>query len=585
MEMTIMRGHDLYHAFVAGAKKLIEKKQHLNRINVFPVPDGDTGTNMSYLMQTIINQAKPSDNISETLESIADAAITGSRGNSGIIFSEYFNGLYEKMKGKAHAKLDDFKEAVSHAIYKAHQALVEPVEGTILTVIRKSFLSATDSEDFHSYFKTSYEEAKKALKETTEQLEVLKKNGVVDAGAEGFTAFLEGIDYYLTTGKTDIDHTETVDVIEETQHYHDMDVTERYCTEALMINMNRTPAEVKEALKPFGTSLIVSGRSEKMRLHIHTDNPEDVFLKLHDFGQVLEQKVDDMVRQQEALREDHPKVAIVADTIADISQELKDKYHIHTLPLNMMVDGINYLDRVTITTDTFYALLQKADEFSSSQPDQKTIERTLSLLEEHYDDIIVITVASKLSGTYQAIGKYAEGKDNITVFDSRLNSGAEGLLAVEAAKRAMSGDDKDTILAALENKRKNTKIYVSVNTLKYMVKNGRVSKVTGLIGKLMNLKPVISLDEEGGGIIAEKALSIKSNEKKILKLLKQRPIKEYSIVHALAPERARAFTEKVKAIAGKDPAYTTTISPIISMNSGIGAIAVSVTFDDEESEA
>ncbi len=580
-----MRGHDLYHAFVAGAKKLIEKKQHLNRINVFPVPDGDTGTNMSYLMQTIINQAKPSDNLSDTLESIADAAITGSRGNSGIIFAEYFNGLYEKMKGKAHAKLDDFKEAVSHAIYKAHGALVEPVEGTILTVIRKAFLSATDSTDFTSYFKTSYEEAKIALKETTEQLQVLKDNGVVDAGAEGFTAFLEGIDYYLTTGETEVDHQDETETVEESYHHHDMDVSERYCTEALMINMNRTPMEVKEALKPFGTSLIVSGRQDKMRLHIHTDNPEDVFLKLHDYGQVLEQKVDDMVRQQEALREDHPRVAIVADTIADISRELKDKYHIHTLPLNMMVDGINYLDRVTITTATFYALLQKADEFSSSQPDQKTIERTLSLLEEHYDSIIVITVASKLSGTHQAISKYAEDKDNITVFDSRLNSGAEGMLALEAAKMAKAGKDKDEILSMLEEKRKNTKIYVSVNTLKYMVKNGRVSKVTGLIGKLVNLKPVISLDEEGGGIIAEKALSIKGNEKKILKLLKERPIEQYAIVHALAPERAKAFTEKIKRIAGKDPEYITTISPIISMNSGIGAIAVSVTFKEDESEA
>ncbi len=93
MEMMTIKGNELYNAFIAGARKLIGKKDHLNKINVFPVPDGDTGTNMSYLMQTIINEAKPSEDLSETMESIANAAITGSRGNSGIIFAEYFNGL------------------------------------------------------------------------------------------------------------------------------------------------------------------------------------------------------------------------------------------------------------------------------------------------------------------------------------------------------------------------------------------------------------------------------------------------------------------------------------------------------------
>jgi hypothetical protein len=112
MELVTFQGNDLYHAFLSGAHKLISIKHHLNNINVFPVPDGDTGSNMSYLMQTIINEARPSDDFSETMESIASAALSGSRGNSGIIFAEYFSGLSEKLKGKPLVKLDEFMDAV-----------------------------------------------------------------------------------------------------------------------------------------------------------------------------------------------------------------------------------------------------------------------------------------------------------------------------------------------------------------------------------------------------------------------------------------------------------------------------------------
>ncbi|MBN2696281.1 MAG: DAK2 domain-containing protein, partial [Bacilli bacterium] len=345
MALLTMKGNDIYNAFLAGARNLISNKHHLNQINVFPVPDGDTGSNMSYLMQTIINEARPSENLSDTLESIANAAINGSRGNSGIIFAEYFNGLYERLRGQAHAKLEDFSEAVKHATQKAYQAIMNPGEGTILTVLRKAFDIPGKHDNFESYFKTSLAQAKIALAETTEQLEVLKKNGVVDAGASGFTAFLEGINYYLETGTTDIPVHEEVEEIVE---HHEMIVDERYCTEALMINVNRGPEDLKQIFKDYGSSLIVSGRSEKMLIHIHTDNPDKFFLELRKYGQVLEQKIDDMIRQQQAISVEHPKIAIVTDSIADIPEAFMNEYHVHMLPMNLLIDDVSYLDRLSV---------------------------------------------------------------------------------------------------------------------------------------------------------------------------------------------------------------------------------------------
>lgn len=579
MEILTLKGFDLYQAFIAGARKLISQKKHLNQINVFPVPDGDTGSNMSFLMQTIINEAKPSDNLSETAESIANAAIVGSRGNSGIIFAEFFNGLYERLKGKAKAGLDDFVEAVKHATQKAYKAIMNPVEGTILTVLRKAFDISGNHKDFNSYFKVSLEQAKKALAETTEQLEVLKKNGVVDAGAEGFTAFLEGINYYLETGVAEIPVAEEEAIT--VADIHEMTVTERYCTEALLINVNRTAEDLKQTFKDYGSSLIVSGRSEKMRIHIHTDNPETFFLKLREFGQVLEQKIDDMIRQQQAIAAVHPKIALVTDSIADIPMELMDKYQISFLPMHLLVDDVSYLDRLSVTTDTFYELLKVARSFSSAQPDRRTIERTLDFLADHYEHVLVVTVAERLSGTYNAISQYAKTNPKVTVFDSKQNSGAEGLLVLEAAKLIWDEKPLDEVLRKLELYRSRTKIYVSVKTLKYMVRQGRVGKATGLLAKILNLKPVISLDSDGAGLIKEKAFSLKKNENQILDLLRKAPVQEYIMVHSLEPERAEKLARRIENAIGIKPTYTTMISPIVAMNAGIGAIGVAAIFERE----
>lgn len=579
MNLAIMTGRELYNAIISGAKKILNERTHLNKINVFPVPDGDTGNNMSYMMQRIISDSKPSDSISDAMESIANAAISGSRGNSGIIFAEYLNGLYEHLKGKNTVYLEEFHEGIRNGVKKAYEALMNPVEGTILTVLRKSFDIEVTGDDFVEYFEKILERAKIALAETTNELEVLRINKVVDAGASGFTSFLEGMTQYIRTNEAVVYN--EVDDIDHEEVAHDMIVDERYCTEALLTNVKMGTLELREHFKDLGNSLIVSGRVDKMRMHIHTNTPEEVFYRLRDYATIIEQKVDDMIRQQQALTPGHPKIAIVTDSIADIPNEVKDKYQIHLLPINLMVDNVSYLDKVTITTSTFYKMMDEVESFSSSQPDRMSIERNLKYLEEHYDDIIVVTVASKLSGTYNAIYQYAKNNPKVHVVDSRQNSGAQGLVALEVAKLIEQGKSKDEILNEIENFIDRTKIYVSVKTLKYMVKMGRLKKVTGLIAKVINLKPVISLSKEGEGIIKTKAFSLSGNIKKILKLAKQQKVTQYIMVHAQSENRANKLALKLEKILGFKPLYTTEISPVVAMNAGIGAVAVALTYETE----
>lgn len=578
MELILLDGQELYKAIIGGAKRLIMDKHDLNRINVFPVADGDTGSNMAFLMQTIINEAKPGLTVSDTLESVASASLSGSRGNSGLIFSEYLYGLYEHLRGKVTATIHDFSDAFRYATKKAYQAILNPVEGTILTVLRKASETEATQKDFGSYFGETLNVAKKALIETTEELAVLKASNVVDAGAKGFTDFIEGIHHYFVTGEFDMSDIIQIEAAMEDIHIEESE--ERYCTEALIMNSNKSSDELKKLFASDGSSLIVSGRVDKTRLHIHTNHPDQFFLKLSEFGQIVEQKVDDMHRQLDAVRQPHPSIAILTDSIADVPEKLMDKHQIHLLPIGLLVDDVPYLDKVTISSETFYQLLKKADHFSSSQPNQKQIERTLDFLLDHYKEVLIITVSSQMSGTYNAFVQYAKDHPEVKVFDSKQNSGAEGLVVLEAAKLVEAGKSTNEIIEQLTDFTKRTKIYVSVNTLKYMVKQGRVSKVTGLVAKLMNLKPVIGIDESGKGEIVQKALSLRGNVRQILKLVSKGKVSQYIIVHSEAESRANKLAEKIEKITGFKPLYTMSISPVVSMNAGLGTIAVALTYEN-----
>jgi DegV family protein with EDD domain len=192
-----------------------------------------------------------------------------------------------------------------------------------------------------------------------------------------------------------------------------------------------------------------------------------------------------------------------------------------------------------------------------------------------------------MSGTYntfvEAANKFSETK--ISVINSKQNSGAEGLLVLRAAQLIDQNLPFEEIVKQIEDLTAKSKILVSVKTLKYMVRSGRVSKVTGLVGKIMNLKPVISIDENGKGIIFDKGLSIKSSNKKIQKHIEEVVLKygidTYAIVHANAEDRASEYAERFEKIIGKKPAYIMDISTIVAMNAGIGTVAIAYIRGDK----
>ena len=576
-----------YHSFMAGAKEVIRRKNHLNDINVFPVADGDTGSNLASLMQSILSKSDLDQSNEKTFESIIDAALIGARGNSGIIFASYLNGLLSTLSDKETIDLDVFSASLEAAIPYAYDAIETPVEGTMITLMREFseiVNGLKDSvNDFASTLDKALESLRGSLQKTRVAMKKLRNADVVDAGAKGFVYFLEGFTLYVKTGKDlPLEIAEDIEAI-ATQHLDFGDENYRYCTEALIKGTNLPHKTIKSSLKSLGDSLVVAGNERTVRVHIHTDQPQDVFYHLRDFGSILEQKVDDMQKQHEIVHHRKFNTALVTDSIADLPKSYVDDHQIHVFPISLMIEDSNYYDKLTISSENFYKFMDTLTTYpKSAQPNLKQVENFYSFLSTYYENIVVLSVSQKMSGTYnvfkQAAKTLENSKTKIEVIDSRQNSGAEGLLVMKAQEWIEEGKSIDEIKTMLETMRAKTRILVSVKTLKYMVRSGRLSKVTGLVGKVLNLKPVVSIDDSGEGIIFEKALSLSKATKKIkehvLKIHQENGVERFAIVHANAQDRADEYATMFEELLGIKPAYIMDISTVVAMNAGIGTVAI-----------
>ena len=592
MSIKYLNGKRLYYAFLSGAREVIDQKDQLNRINVFPVPDGDTGTNLTSTINNMIQEVHAEKNVNLTLQAMADAALSGARGNSGIIFAQFFNGWANAVGQRKVLSINAFSESVNAAVPFVYDAILNPVEGTMVSVIKAWARAIYDmknkTHDFTELLNSALLKAREALNNTPNQLKVLRDSHVVDAGAKGFVHLLEGMVKFVQSGNLKEiiqQHEESISFIEPIAE-GETDLSFRYCTEALLTDLKSGQIDpIKQQLNNLGNSVIVAGNGRKIRIHIHTNQPSEVFFKLKDYGTILNQKVDDMKKQYAVVHEKHASIALVTDSIADIPQSLLDDYQIHFLPISLYFDGSEFLDKLTVTPERFHHMIEKAKHFpTSSQPTVKNAENLLSFLSTYYDSVIAIMVSSQISGTwhsvYQAAQKLKNKGHKIDVIDSKLNSGAQGLLVQKAAEMIASGKTHEEVVGVLKTLIPKAKIMVSVANFKYMVQSGRVSPLKGYLAKILNLKPIVSLDESGKGVAFAKAFSRKANFSKIMKIISEinqkNPVTRYCIVHSRVPELAEKYRQYLFKMLQKEPEYIEEVSSVVAMASGKGAVAVCI---------
>jgi hypothetical protein len=585
-----INGHDLYYSIINGSQKVLRLKEHLNRINVFPVPDGDTGSNLTHTMNAIINKSEHYESVEKTLHTISRSALEGARGNSGVIMAEYIGGLYRDAVNSTTLSEEEFVHLFSAAYKSAFKAVSKPVDGTILTVMHDFSISLHHNlNQYHDLIvalSKAHQKAQSSLQSTQYRMKILRDAGVVDSGANGFVAFIEGITEFFKNGRRVFEVKKVTAPFIDNEHINTLSenpLKQRYCYEILFETRRTFDRSILEA---FGESIIVAGRDDLVKVHIHTNEPHELVQEIGKYGIVLEQKLDDMDIQQSALFNRKSNIAIITDSIADLPKSYIEDHNIFILPMNILIDNIEYLDRMTLTTQQFFTMTDETSHFPrSAMPKIPDIQRILSFASDHYDEIIILSVSSGLSGTHNLINRILKenqyfGKD-IRLIDTRLNSGAQGLIVQKAVALAEDKHTLDFIEHTIHQAIKTAMIFVSVTDFTYMIRGGRVSPFKGKLAKFLNLKPIVSLDSDGNGIAFAKAFSQTQNMNKMIKIVKKIQthslIDSYCIVHGSNYTLARKYQQIFHDIIGFEASFIEEVSPVVAISSGRGAIAIALT--------
>ena len=346
MRQTI-NGADFRRMLISAAASIEIHKQQLNELNVFPVPDGDTGTNMSMTINAAAADLRKTEDpsLEKASQITASAMLRGARGNSGVILSLLFRGLSKKLKGAEIADGVLWAEALQEGVDAAYKAVMKPAEGTILTVARLAAVAARRAAQENNFLEyvhvAALEEAKVALANTTNQNPVLKKAGVVDAGGRGWVCALEGMlaslkgeDVVVPEGMADAGSNDAASFSD----FDTEDITFTYCTEFIISRENdMDPEKLRDFLSSLGDSLVVVDDEEIIKVHVHTNDPGKALHEAMDYGSFVTVKIENMRLQHTekvmSESEKEPKIAepekalgvvsvCAGDGLADVFQNL-----------------------------------------------------------------------------------------------------------------------------------------------------------------------------------------------------------------------------------------------------------------------
>ena len=312
MKYKKINGHDFYNMVVNGSNRLLEQSDYVNALNVFPVPDGDTGTNMSMTFKAAVKEIEHlnSKSIGENSKKLAKGALMGARGNSGVILSQILRGIAKGLEGKEEVTPQELAIAIEEGSKAAYKAVMRPTEGTILSVIRAAAEGAKDTkkDDVVDFLNSVVLDSKVMLDRTPELLPALKKAKVVDSGGMGLYIILKGMLEALRDNiKAEI---KDIKVAEaggaSAQGLEDIDIKFGYCTEFIVLGDASKANAFQEDIEKLGDSCIVVGYEDVIKVHIHTNDPGTVLAKAVQIGELSKIKIDNM-------REEHRELLGITD--------------------------------------------------------------------------------------------------------------------------------------------------------------------------------------------------------------------------------------------------------------------------------
>jgi uncharacterized protein len=433
------------HFIAAGADWVMKNRDQLNKINVFPVPDGDTGSNMSMTLASAVREmeAVGKTSLEATVKAAAWGALMGARGNSGIILSQILSGLTEGIEGRERLFAEDIVLAFSRGVKKAYKAVLHPTEGTILTVARETAESAEEAvrteKDLARLLDGMVKSARSSVERTPSLLPKLAEAGVVDAGGLGFLCFLEGI-LYLLQGQIDTGRSFEDEALfnRGAREPEEPRLTFRYCAEFILKGSHISQDAVKTALRAMGDSVVVVGDTRLARVHIHTGQPEEVLRYASTMGQVSSIKVDDMLVQHTS-RVGNARSAKATSVIAVVLGDgLKELFY--NAGVELVIDGGPTLN--PSTADIVSAIEEVGSSHVIILPNNKNVyPAAIQARERSPKNVTVLKTASVPEGL-SAIIAYkddASTEENISRMEQAYRGVKSGETALASRDVAMDG--------------------------------------------------------------------------------------------------------------------------------------------------
>jgi DegV family protein with EDD domain len=592
-------GPRLSRSLFAAADWVAAGRDEINRINVFPVPDGDTGTNFTLTLRAVADalRALGDARLPETARTAARAAVLGARGNSGMMLAHFLMGFADALGDRQQASARDIAGGLRHGADRLYESLDDPREGTILTVAREAAAAAeraaTDSGDIGEFMSRLLAEAEQTLARTPELMAVLKEAGVVDAGGKGFVRMLEGVVRFIEGDPilpVSDDSGPAAAFIPAALVEVAVERDFQYCTEVLVRGEQLPPAnEVRAAMHNFGGSVQVAVVTDVLKVHVHTDTPEAVFSYAARWGRVETTKAEDMRAQHRRLSHaERRPVAVVVDSSADLADAILDRHHIAIVPLQVVFGNETFRDRVELRPDEFYRRLRSAKDLpTTSQPAPAEFVRVFRDALQEADEVVAVLLAGALSGTHNAgiAAVKAAGLSSVRVVDSGTVSLGAGMLALRAAELAESGWRAADIVTELERLKTQSGGLITVDRYDNLLRSGRVTRGKAWVAGLLDVKPILSLDPAGRVIPVDRVRGRENVAPRVLSLLERgltpRPkAVRFGVAHADAPDAAeRVRTALVAAYRPRD-CFVSLATGVLGTHVGEGAWGVFYQVED-----
>lgn len=591
--VTEIQVEDFKKMMIASAQKIVIHQEEINKINFFPVADKDTGYNLAATLLGIEGVVSQKRYLAfrELTDDIKEAAMINARGNAGMILTGYLIEFLDNIKHLDTINAFHLASAMQRSIKAARQSIADPVEGTILDVIRAAGEKAYEAaklkkpnggkpeKNIIKILEQAHSVSQIALNETKEKLDVLKQNDVVDAGGLGFVkileSWIENLKGQSPAPRIEVDSPLLQPVAEgELKYPYEVILSFR--------DTKKTETELfKKELSSLGDSLDIIEMEDRVKLHIHTNQPEAVIGKFKDLPE-LEFRVEDMAKQLREIKKQ--SLGLIVDEVADLPKEFLEKYDIEEVPFTTRFpNGEIITSKEEIYQKMKEAIIAGRPLPTTSAPSFKEFFSVYQKALKKFEKILVITVSSKLSGTYssariaRSLFKKPE-KLNIFVFDCFTAEAGEGLVVMKAQELISKGKNREEVIEELKKFCPQITLLACVDDFRYVVQGGRLH-----LPKIF-IKPIFLLQKMGirllvglkNGKVKFFGINLGKNVAKILaeEIDQQRDGKEIrvAIAHADNKKEAEELKEELEKRLKVKILFISSVSSVVGTHTGPGAL-------------